>query len=331
MEDKRPTIYDVAELAGVAASTVSRTFARPGRVGPETAAKVRAAADELGYRSHAITQGPVNRRSNLIAMLITDIANPFYPMLIRGAQVAASAEDYEILLVDSRESGQRERQSLERVLPVVDGVIVGSSRMPDAGLRAIAKQRATVVLNREMGDISSVITDNQGGAAAAVDHLYELGHREVTYVSGPDSSWANGARARGVRQRTLELGMKSNRVAAPRPTFEGGLTAGKQLADRPPSAVIAYNDLVAIGVMHTLIGSGISVPDEVSVVGFDDIVTAQLVIPPLTSVAAPIRQIGAAGVQNVLAMIKGATPTVGQAMVMPTQLRVRASTGPRSR
>lgn len=325
------TIYDVAQAAGVAPSTVSRTFARPGRVNAETAARIRQVAEDLGYRANPISQARPSTQTALIGLMISDVANPFYAQLIRGAQVAATQAGYEIVLADCRESGTRERVALERLVPVVSGFIIGSSRMADSALRTIAKQRPMVVLNRELRDVPSVVTDNVGGMHAVVDLLRELGHETVVYVAGPEAAWADGVRFRALRDYGTAMGLHTHKIGPFLPTFEGGMSAGRVLLDKPPTAVIAYNDLMAIGVMHALIAAGLKVPDQTSVVGFDDILTSRLVLPTLTTVAAPMRQMGVTAVNNVLAIIKGAKPGGGDALMMPTQLRVRGSTGRRRR
>ena len=328
---KPVTIYDVAKAAGVAPSTVSRTFARPGRVNAETAARIRDVAQGLGYRANPIGQALTTSRTKLLGLMVSDVANPFYAQLIRGTQVAATEAGYEILLADCRESGTRERAALERLVPVVEGFVIGSSRMPDSALRTIAKQRPMVVLNRELRDVPSVVTDNPGGVRAAVDLLRELGHDSVVYVAGPEASWADGVRFRALRDYGAAAGLHTHRIGPFLPTFEGGLAAATQLIEQPPTAVIAYNDLMAIGVMHGLIRAGLKIPEQVSVIGFDDILTSRLVLPQLTTVAAPMRQMGVTAVKNVVALINGAKAQGGGALVMPVQLKVRGSTAQRRR
>ncbi|MBK8446940.1 MAG: LacI family DNA-binding transcriptional regulator [Micropruina sp.] len=324
------TIYDVAKAAGVAPSTVSRTFARPGRVNADTAERVRQVAEQLGYRSTQIRQGPATTRTKLLGVMVSDVANPFYSQLIRGTQLAANELGYEILLADSRESGTRERAALERVMPVVDGFIIGSSRMSDSALRMIAKQRPMVVLNRALADVPSVVTDNAGGVRAALELLRELHHDDVYYVAGPEAAWPDGARFRALRDHAPALGITVHRVGPVLPTFEGGLSAARLLSERQPTAVIGYNDLIAVGVMHGLLRTGLRVPEQVSVIGFDDILTARLVLPTLTTVAAPMRQMGATAVSNVVAIINGDRSSATEPMVMPVQLRIRGSTAQRS-
>lgn len=276
-------------------------------------------------------QALATSNTRLLALMISDVANPFYAQLIRGAQVAATEAGYEILLADSRESGTRERGALERLVPVVEGFLIGTSRLPDAGLRAIAKQRPMVVLNRELRGVPSVITDNARGTTAAVDHLVELGHESVIYVAGPEASWADGVRFRSLRDHGAAVGLHSHKLGPFMPTFEGGLAASQAILEKRPTAVIAYNDLMAVGVMHGLMREGLKIPDDVSVIGFDDILISRLFIPALTTVAAPVRQMGITAVNNVIAVIRGARPNSNDALLMPAQLKVRASTGQRRR
>ncbi|MEN0071719.1 MAG: substrate-binding domain-containing protein, partial [Propionicimonas sp.] len=254
----------------------------------------------------------------------------FYAQLVRGAQVAAAEAGVEILLADARESASRERAALERLLPVVEGVMIASSRMPDASLRMIAKRKPLVVINRELRDVPSVISDNPGGIKAAIDLLSGLGHDQVVYVAGPEASWPDGIRSRAVRDLGARAGLQTHRIGPFLPTVEGGLLAARQLLGRLPTAVIAFNDLVGIGVVRGLQDAGVRVPQDVSVIGFDDILTAQLVTPALTTVSAPVRQMGITGVNNLAAIIHGAKARAGDALVMPVTLKVRGSTGPRT-
>jgi LacI family transcriptional regulator len=288
-------------------------------------------AEELGYHANPIARALTTTKSHILALMVSDVANPFYSELIRGAQQAASEEGYLVLLADAQESAELERAALERLIPIVDGIVIGSSRMSDSGLRTIAKQIPLVVLNRELTDVPSVVTDNVAGMRAAVEHLHDLGHTSITYVAGPEASWADGARWRALRDAAVAQGVHSHRIGPFPPTFEGGLTCGADLLANLPTAAVCYNDLVAVGVVATLRHAGVRVPYDVSVVGFDDILTSRLVSPPLTTVASPMRYMGGTAVRNLLALTRGAHATAGRAFVMPVKLRVRGSTGQRRR
>lgn len=300
------TIYDVAAAAGVAASTVSRTFARPGRVNAETAARIRAAADRLGYRRNPLPTGPghLPTRTRLIATVVSDIGNPFYADLVNGAQDACAAAGYVMVLADAQESGTIEREEIERLLPVVDGFVIGSSRMPDSTLRNIAKQKPTVILNRALRDVPSVISDSPAGTQAAVAHLARLGHDSISYLAGPEAAWPDGVRWRSLRDTAQELGIRTTRLGPFPPTFQGGRDFVRFLPGPPPTALVAYNDLMALGAMEGLRRAGWRVPRDVSVIGFDDILTSRLVTPPLTTVAAPREYMGKVGVQHLLAALR---------------------------
>lgn len=327
------TIYDVARAVGVAPSTVSRAFARPGRVNAETAERIRAAATQLGYRANPLARALSTSRTQMLALMVSDVTNPFYSELIRGAQTAASDAEYTVLLVDARESDTVEREALERVLPAVEGVVIGSSRMSDSAIRTIAKQTAMVVLNRSVADVPSVVSDNPRGMRRAAEHLGELGHTSITYVAGPEASWADGVRWRALREAGYELELGTRRIGPFAPTVAGGARAAADLAAQSPAATaaVAYNDLMAVGLIRGLEHAGLQVPEDISVVGFDDILVSQLVTPPLTTVAAPMHTMGHTAVRNLLAIIKGAQAATGDAFVLPTKLVVRGSTAQRSR
>ena len=179
------------------------------------------------------------------------------------------------------------------------------------------------------------MSDNTGGARLATEHLLALGHRRFGYLMPPPRNVDAPARLAGVRAALREAGCPADAltIAHGDALVGGGEAAAIELLERAPdtTAIVAYNDLMAIGVMHSFLAAGVKVPQQVSVVGFDDILTSRLVLPTLTTVAAPMRQIGVTAVTNVLAMLKGAIPAGGDALVMPTQLRVRGSTGPRRR
>ncbi|GAA4734423.1 LacI family DNA-binding transcriptional regulator [Phytohabitans rumicis] len=321
-----PTIYDVARAAGVAASTVSRAFSRPGRVRSETAERIRRVAAELGYHAHPIARAAPTGRTSMVALVISDITNPFSNQIIHGAHVAAVEAGYSLLLADAQESGLREREVLERVMPTVDGVVLATSRMPDAAIRTIAKQRPLIVLNRTIADVPCIVTDNPRGMRRAVEHLAALGHQRISYAAGPEASWADGIRWRSLRAAATELGLHVRRIGPGEPTISGGAVAATELLRHPTSAVIAYNDLVAIGLMQALTARGVAVPRDVSVVGFDNVYAAELVTPALTTVAAPLHAMGLTAVRNLLAVVRGAKPHALEPVMLPSRLVVRAST-----
>ena len=326
---KRPTIYDVAQQAGVAASTVSRAYARPGRVSAQTARAIFEAAEKLGYRTDRLDgRGPGDARATkAIGLVVADVTNPFYGEIIKGAYEAARAEGYMLILSHTNESPELERESIEGELSAVDALVIASSRMSDSALRMIAKQKATVLLNRTIPEVSCLISDNLRGVRRAAEHLGSLGHRSILYIAGPDESWPEGVRWRALREAGTELELDVRRIGPNPPTVPAGFRIARRVADGGATAVLAYNDQLAIGVMKGLRTLGLRVPGDVSVVGFDNIQFGEIIEPALTTVAAPLRHMGATGVRNCIAVLHGAQPSAPP-LVLPVKFIERQSTGP---
>jgi len=323
-----PTIYDVAKAAGVAPSTVSRAFSRPGRVNAETAGRIHRIAAELGYRTNPMARALPTGRTSMLAVIVSDVTNPFFFEIIRGVEAAAAEAGYVMLLVDTHESSSDEREAINRAIPLVDAIVLANSRMSDNAIRMVSKQRPTVVLNRPMTDVPSLVSDNACGMRRAVEHLGELGHQVLTYVAGPEASWADGMRWRSIREAACELDMRVRQIGPFSPTLAGGLAAAREFAESPTTGVVAYNDLMAIGLMRGLLQGGARIPGDVSVIGFDNIFGSDFCSPPLTTVAAPLHALGTVAARMVLQQLTtGARGPVRPAM-LPAQLLVRGSTGP---
>lgn len=330
---RRPTIYDVAAACGVAPSTVSRAFSRPGRVNAETAERIREVAVAMGYRTNPIARALHTGRTSLLAVIVADVTNPFFFELLRGAEEAAIKAGYTLLVADAQESVETERQALDRTLPMVDGVLLATSRMSDSSIRVAAKQRPTVVLNRSMSDVASVATDSSRGMKRAMEHLAELGHTSIAYLAGPDASWANGIRWQAMREAAHDLDLRVRRLGPFPPTQQGGHVAAAAFTATPATAAIAYNDLIAIGLMRELNNLGVRVPHDVSVVGFDNIFGADFCTPELTTVAAPLRRLGAVAVEILLDELSRTAPGRQRTRqgpfktaLFPAELVVRSST-----
>jgi DNA-binding LacI/PurR family transcriptional regulator len=330
--ERRPTIYDVAHEAGVAASTVSRAYSRPGRVHAETAQKIFQAAERLGYRSARLDGPQAGDRAvhEAIGLVIADVTNPFYGEIIKGAHEAAREAGYQLILSHTNESPEVERETIERELEQVDGIVIASSRMSDSGLRMMVKRKPVVLLNRIIPEASCVVNDNLRGIRRAAEYLGALGHDRIYYVAGPEASWSDGMRWRALREAATELELDARRIGPNEPTVLAGLSAARRVAQLEVTAVLAYNDALAIGVMKGLRKLGVAVPDEVSVVGFDNILLDELVEPALTTLAAPLYRMGFTGVHNCIAMAQGARHS-GTPLVLPVRLVVRQSTAQRRR
>ena len=325
-----PSIYDVAEAAGVSASTVSRALAKPGRVSFATAEHVREVAERLGYRSESNRRLVEQGRSRTLTMMVADITNPVFFGMIRGAERTARHAGYTLVLIESQESEENEVEALERILSTTAGIILTSSRMADGPIRTLAKRTPLVVLNRLVDQVPSVACDNIRGMKKVVEHLGGLDHRSITYLAGPDASWANGQRWRGVLEAGHELDLVVRRVGPFPPTIGGGRQAAEKWAKAPSSAVVVYNDLMAIGFVEAATESGLDVPRDVSVVGFDNIRDATTVRPQLTTVASPLVSLGSAAVNHLL---KTSVISVrnNDRLVLPARVVIRGSSGLASR
>ncbi len=322
------TIYDVARAAGVAASTVSRALSKPGRISFKTAEHVRRVAEDLGYRSRHLHRTTASARgTGMLAMIVADIANPVFFGMIRGAERAALEHGYTLLVVETQESEQAEQAAADRLVGATDGIILSSSRMADAVIRGLAKQRPVVTLNRSVGEVTSVLADNVHVVKKATEYLVELGHRSICYLAGPEASWADGTRWRGLREAALDLDLPVRRLGPFVPTMRGGALAADAWLLRPSTAVIAYNDLMAIGFLRAVQATGRSVPRDVSVIGFDNIVDSSLVQPHLTTIAAPVVSLGSAAVAHLLRDPLPPEKSSTTPVMLPSKLLVRGSTG----
>lgn len=334
------TIYDVAREVGCAPSTVSRAFSRPGRVSAATHAKVMDAAKRLGYRTQAPDMQERSSREQLrLGITAPDLTNPFFAELLSGMQEAAHSSDYLPILLDSSEDQAREREALERSLDVVDGIVLAGTRLPNATLLQIAKRVPLLVLNRRVAGLDSITPDYEYGMQQAMAHLAEQDIRVVTYVAGPETSWSDGERWRAARKSAAAHGIRAHRIGPFPPTSRGGETAFAQMwagldgqaglrgAAGLPDAVICYNDLQALGLLVSALRAGVKVPQEMAVVGHDDIPLARLVGNGLTTIATPKREQGRAAIERIVRRLKSPSsvkgPMVGS---LPVRLVVRGST-----
>jgi LacI family transcriptional regulator len=321
-----PTIYDVARLAGVSPSTVSRALNRPGRISPATVAKIRSAADELDFRANPMARALPTGRSQTFGMLVADITNPMFFEVARGAERAAAAHGYTLVIAESQESDLREAEAAERVLPSVDGMILVTTRLTDAEITRLAHRKPLVVLNREVDGVESVVADIVPGVDQAIAHLHDLGHRTLAFLSGPARSWMSSARQRVLQSRAAARGLSVTVIGPGEPSRAGGRAALSKVVASGATAVIAYNDLMAIGLLQAAQEVELAVPAAFSIVGFDDIFGADLTTPALTTVRTPLAQMGALAVDAILK----AADAPSQPLFAPleTQLVIRRSTGP---
>jgi LacI family transcriptional regulator, repressor for deo operon, udp, cdd, tsx, nupC, and nupG len=327
---ERPaTIHDIAAFCGVAASTVSRALSTPDRVNVRTRARIEEAAARLNYTPNSQAKALSSGRTGAVGVLVPDITNPFYFDLIRGTQLQLKAAGYTQLLVDTEESDEVEASAMEQLRKGADGIIVAASRLSDDVLLAAAARIPIVAVNRDVPGVPAVIIDTPSATSQALDHLISLGHTRVAYVAGPATSQSSERRWTALSAAAEARGVEVYRLGPFAPTTQSGAAAADAAVHSGVSACIAFNDLIAIGMLQRLSARGIRVPEDMSIVGCDDIFGADFCNPPLTTMASPIEQAGRVAVSMLLARLN---PLAGggrrSRSVMPTHLTVRGSTGP---
>lgn len=319
-----PTIYDIAKIAGVAPSTVSRAFSQPARVNTKTAERIHEAARELGFRLNPLARALPTGRTHTLALLVADITNPVVFDIIRGAAREASLHDYTVIISESEESSERELVDAQRLLPSVDGIILATTRLDPPSIRALAKSKRLVTINRDVGEaVASVLPDLSTGVDEAVAHLAGLGHEVIGYVPGPASSWISERRAAAIARAADAHGIELVEFANTLPTREGGAAILDDLLESAATAIMGYNDLMMLGVLQAATARGVSIPGELSLVGFDDIFGSDFTVPALTTIRSPLAEAGRRAVRAVLGIEDPHD-------LLPTELVVRDSTGARA-
>jgi LacI family transcriptional regulator len=327
------TIKDVAQRAGVGIATVSRTLHGSSQVSPETAARVLKVVEELGYQPNTTAQSLVSGRSHMLGLVVSDITNPFFPELVKGFEDVALQNGYDVLVASTNYDPARTALCVRRMIErKIDGVAIMTSEVDPSLTDTFARRKVPLVfldVGRVGKGVSNVKVDYGEGIAQAVEHLSGLGHNRIAFISGP--SLLASARERrdmfitrlqdpsfGPRREVL-IEEGNHRV-------DGGLEAMRRLLEREPrpTAVIASNDLTAIGAMRAIRQQGLRVPEDISVVGFDDIQMAEFTEPPLTTVRLLRTEVARLACDALLQSIR--THGAGVEFHMGTALVVRSST-----
>ena len=292
---RRVTILDVAARAGVHPATVSRALSRPEKVAPATRERVEAAVAKLGFVPNRAAQVMKTGRTGNIAVIVPDITNPHFALMVRAVERAARSGDLQVLLADTSEHPREELRAARTFLHDVDGFVVLSPRRLHRELDALGSKPA-VFVNRPVPNYGSVLMRSAPAVQEALLHLASLGHRTLAFLGGPSGSWAAGERRAAVRKTSESSGLDVAMVDAPAPTFEAATEAAEALRRSGATAVIAFNDQMALGVIAGLARLGLVVPDDMSVIGIDDVPLAAMVAPSLTTIGLPAEEAGAVAV-----------------------------------
>jgi LacI family transcriptional regulator len=333
------TLRDVAAAARVHVATASRALdaetAHP--VSPETRARVKRAAEELGYRHHMMARGLRRGFSSTVGVVVADLENPYTALVLRGLQSRLESGDYMALMTESRDDSQVLERAVGHLLArQVDGLVVLAVRSGDLDRVLKWATRVPVVLavrGLPGSGVPAVTHDDLGGARLAAEHLAELGHRRVVQLPGPPDMQPFRDRYDGFAEAAAELGLEALAVPpASRPTFgEGRRLMGVALEGRDrATAVFAHNDAMAMGAVRALRDAGLGCPGDVSVVGYNDVPMADCLDPPLTTIRLDGHEVGRQAGEAVLAAIRGLPVPLG-GQPSPAELVVRASAAPPGR
>ena len=322
--DGRPaTIADVATAAAVSQATVSRVVNGKSSVDPSIARRVLDVVAELGYRPSTSARNLARGSTQTVAVLVPDLGNPMFQEVLRGVTHAAAAAGYRVLVADSEESPADEAELAREARRRCDALVLVAPRMPHDELRDLLASLAPVVLvNRSIEGTPDVAVDYATAAFDAVGHLVALGHTRLVYLAGPPSSESNRRRLAGIEAALAAHPGLSVEVVPCGANIDDGERAAARLGTA--TGVVAFNDLVAFGLLAALRDRGVDVPRDVSVVGFDDIAFARYAAPALTTMAVPRSQLGARAWDALAAEIGGGSPA--EPVLFTPHLVVRAST-----
>jgi LacI family transcriptional regulator len=344
------TIADVARRAQVSTATVSRVLAGHGRARPETRERVFTAARELGYRPSGVARSLRQRATRTLGLIVTDIENPFFPQLVRAVEDAAHDLGYAILLFNAADDPERESGYLDLLVDRwVDGVVIAASNLGARHREWLEGAALPIVLvnssAQEIG-LSTISSDNYAGGELAARHVTELGHRRIGLIAAPPRNADGPERLQGALDALRAAGIDDDavQIAIDDAGVAGGQRAAAEILarDRAVTALVAYNDLMAIGAMRAVRAAGLRVPADISVVGFDDVDLAAYVDPPLTTIAQATSEMGHWAVTQLASELVDRASTKGDVadgpaapdgraavhVVLPVRLEVRGSTGP---
>ena len=330
------TLHDLAQVAGVDPSTVSRVLNDDQTlvIKDETRQRILDAVEQLQYVPNAMARGLRRQRSQMIGLLVPDIANPFFPEIILGAERVFSEAGFRLLLGNTDEDPEKERSYVELLRAnVVEGLMLATAFTQDETVEELSRLGVPFVLvNRaHEGTTNYVVVNDRQATRSAVDYLIGIGHRRIAHVSGPLYTETGLARLRGYREglRAAHIEYRDDYVV------EGDFkeTSGARAIERlwqlpdPPTALMAANDLLALGALDACRRMGVQVPEELSIIGFNDVPVASMVTPSLTTVRVPLLEMGMASARRLLDLLEGrGTPSAP--IVLDTELVVRSSTAP---
>jgi len=331
---RKVTIRDVAQEAGVSPQTVSRAINDKGEIRPQTRERILHIAERLGYRPNSVARSLATRHTQNIGLVVPDVSNPFFAGVARGIQDAADVASYNVFLCNTDEDTERESRAIRSLeAQRVDGLILCSPRLSEQELHNLADRYQPLVLaNRRIDHprTGCVLVDDAEGAQEAVEYLLRLGHRSIGLLTGPELSHSGQERTKGYLRamRTHNIDPSPLWRAPCAPQVEGGEAATTHLLRKTPTltALLAYNDLVAIGALRACAELGLHVPGDLAIIGCDDDPLAALVSPALTTIHIPVYNMGQQAMELLLNMMDQAS-SLPTPVVLSPHLVIRDSSG----
>jgi LacI family transcriptional regulator len=329
-----PTVLDVAKLAGVAPITVSRVINRSGYFSEETRKRVEAAAAELGYIQNSVARSLRSSRTNTIALIVSDITNPFFTSLARGVEDTASDAGYNVFFCNTDELTEEEEKYTQVLLQKqVDGFLLVPAHSSPHSIQMIQKHNIPlVIIDRWVPavEVDAVRCDSEGGSYQLIRLLLSLGHRNIAMISGPKDVSTSIDRVNGYHRALEEAGLPLNESYLQYGEYDqsSGYELTKRILamDPRPTAIFGANNFIAIGILKALNDAGIKVPDDISIVGFDDLPEPLVVSPFLTVASQPSYEMGCRATRLLLERLANKEKSEQQQIILPTDIIVRGST-----
>ncbi len=329
-----PSIKDIARLAHVSHSTVSRALQNSPLVSTRTAEKIQRIARESGYRASAVARGLVTKKTRTVGVVVTTISDPFISEVVSGIEQSANDNGYSVFLADSNADPDRERNVVQSFAERrVDGILVTASRVGALYIPLLSEMNVPIVLinNQHPGQfVHSVMIENVEASRQATRHLIALGHKRIAYLGDRFGYQSDTERFGGYRRALDEAGLPflPELVVHGDGKAEAAINAMEKVLalPEPPTAVFCYNDMSALGALRAIRSRGLRVPEDISVVGFDDLFLASYLHPPLTTVRQPMRRMGMLAMDSLLKLMSGQESA--NTIHVPADLVVRESTAP---
>lgn len=329
------TIREVAKKAGVSPITVSRVINNSGYIAPDTRKRVLAAVKKLGYVPNTLARSLRSRHTSVLALILTDVTNPFFTTVVRGVEDAANEAGFNVLLCNTDESVEKQEKYINAILQKqVDGILLVPA-LDDVGtIRFIRKQSVPlVILDRRIAEanVDTVRCDSEGGAFQIAQLLISLGHRRIGVLSGPARVSTAVDRVSGYRKALREAGIAVDEqlIRYGEFTLESGYEMAKQIMayEKKPTALFAGNNFIAIGALKALHDLSLRVPEDIAVAGFDDLPVSLIVEPFLTAAAQPAYEMGLQATRLIIDRLKGKETSESKEILLPVELIVRKSSG----